>query len=160
MAWLFFCKINCVHLASCVTKYSPWQVRGDWRKYHSVGTQILISNRPSSAATVGDSPLSSLPSCSVWACFLSQAADLRGQPCLSLLFMTGAQGLWRLRSTVIHRAHNFHWEKLRYIYLGLHTKASQILIRQAWFLSFQWLLWPILAWDDKVPHCPPKGKNP
>ena len=29
---------------------------------------------------------SSLPSCSVWVGFLSQAADLRGRPCLSLVF--------------------------------------------------------------------------
>lgn len=35
------------------------------------------------------SQLSALPSCSVCTCFLSQAADLREQPCLSLVFTTG-----------------------------------------------------------------------
>lgn len=124
MAWSVFVRLT-VHLASFVSKYSPRQVRGEWRKHHSVGTQILISNRPSSAATVEGSPLSALLSCSVWACFLSQDADLRGQPCLSLLFMTGAHGLRRLRSTVIHRAHNFHREKLRYIYIYIPWPANQ-----------------------------------
>ena len=56
-----------------------------------MGPQILTGYRPGSAAMArGALQLSSaLPSCSVWAGFHSQAADLREQPCLSLLFTTG-----------------------------------------------------------------------
>lgn len=40
-----FCKINCVYLATCVTKYNPWQMRDEWRKHHAGGCDILISNK-------------------------------------------------------------------------------------------------------------------
>lgn len=83
-----FCKLNCVHLVSCIIKYSLGQVGG--KENYSVGPHILISYRPGSAAMARGAPhLSSLTSCSVWACLHSQAADLRGQPCLSLVFPTG-----------------------------------------------------------------------
>lgn len=58
---------------------------------------MLISYRPHSAAMALGSPHRSfLPSCSVWVGFLSQAADLRGCPCLSLVFAMGET--WTLES--------------------------------------------------------------
>lgn len=90
MACFLFGEMNFVYLISCVTKHSLWQVRGEWRKLYSADPKSSSATDPVQLPWLGGAPqLSSLPSCSTWACFLSQAADLRGWPCLSLVFTMG-----------------------------------------------------------------------